>query len=141
MTDPVQPRPLTVEQGRQFVARARRFQIWERIGLAVSAAGILTFGASIVELRKINAVTMTGGPSQIPYLAYAGIFLFWGGFALLWYMRSRVLHIHRMLDVEQKRRDAEAVAAQIVAGTTGDAAGPTADMTIPADAGPTDREE
>jgi hypothetical protein len=136
---------LTPQEGRALQERARRFQTGEKVGLVVSAIGMIVFIVSIYELRGIEASVAGGGTATVPYFAYAGIALFWGGFGLLWWMRSRVLRIYKVLSDEQARRDALAIEAEIArADAELAAAAPEGGMAqegVPAAAGADDDKE
>jgi hypothetical protein len=100
--------PLTVEQGRALVARARTFKVFERVGIVVSGIAIPLFALSYLELRDIDVTVLAGGEKRVPYFAYAAILLFIGGTALLFLMRHLIANISRALAAEQKRRWIEA---------------------------------
>jgi hypothetical protein len=120
--------PLTVEQGRAMVARARRYKVIEKVSIVVSGIAIPLFAVSYLELRDIDLTVLAGGEKRIPYFAYGAILMFVSGTALLFLMRHLIANISRSLAAEQKRRWAEGDSplgddAPSAAGTSADAAG------------------
>lgn len=116
-------KPLTVEQGRAMQARARRYQLVERIALVAAGLGIPLFAVSIFELTRLEDAARAGAEMGVPYLAYTAIAMFLGGTGLVFLMRHLVANVSRALAAEQKRRwvEGDAPVATDEARAEGDA--------------------
>lgn len=88
-------------------ARARRYQVVERVALVVAGLGIPLFAVSIFELVRLEEAAKAGAAMGVPYLAYTAIAMFLGGTGLVFLMRHLVANVSRALAAEQMRRRVE----------------------------------